>query len=180
MLGATLLLGACSPDQITSSLELAVDAAIAAGPAVEAAAGVPADTQQIVGEYLDAAETCLSEAAAALDAAPARPSATAAQIAAVCSATLEKSPALPAGTPASVTAAVNAVATALAKFLGSVPMPSPAGLPPSGASSFFAAQAPVKVKVDRKRLTRIHSKLLALREKLHRSKPQTRLSVSFA
>ena len=170
-LAACLLLAACSSDQITASLELAVDAAIAAAPAVEAAAGVSPDVQGIVSNYLGATETCLTSADGVLGSATVNAGAAAAQIAAACSADLLKGPALPAGTPTNVILAVQALSQALAKFLSAIPSTKTVSLylaHPAMVSGFAGPQrsSSAKLKLDRKRLVRIHAKLAALRAKL--------------
>ena len=167
--GLCLGLCACTSDQVTTSLELAVDAMIAAAPAVEIAANVPPATQTAIANYLAFTETCLASAQSVLANKTATVATIAAQIAASCSADELKSPVLPAGTPQNVVTAVNAVSSALGTFLGNIPKASSSLYAGGPTVSSFFGTAPVatKVKPDRKRLDRIKTKLDALHAKLH-------------
>jgi hypothetical protein len=161
---------ACTSNEITTNLELAVDAAIAIAPAVETAANLPLETQTIVSAYLAVTQTCLDTAAATLDQPNVNRPAAAAQITAACAAAVSHSPALPPGTPANVVAAVGAISQALAKFLQSIhtatPPPALALLKGAPAFGFLPANTgPDNVKptrADRKRLARIREKLRKL------------------
>lgn len=160
-----LFLTACTADQVTTSLELAVDAALAAAPAIEQAAGVAPDTQQAVSGYLALTQTCLVSAESVLSAG--RPVASAAAaVADACSANALQSPVLPSGTPSNVVSAVNAVAKALSVFLNSVPKSAAIYLSHPEFASGFAGK-PAKAKADKKRLARIRRKLEKLKRQAH-------------
>jgi hypothetical protein len=144
-----------------------VDALTAAAPFAEQAAGLPPATQTAVGAYLSLANSCLSSAQTVLEAATVPTAAASAQIAAACADDVLTAPVLPASTPADVTAAVAAAAAAVAKFRNSLPKPS-AGLflPHPEFVNGFAGSKPRKLKIDRKRLAKIRSKLDALGARL--------------
>ncbi len=160
-LAAVMFCTACvSADQITRDLELAVDAAIAAAPAVEVSANVPPATQAIVAAYLGLVQTCL-KAAAGAETTTGITAAGAAAIAAACGSSLTASPTLPTGTAANVVTAVTAVSASLSVFLQALPSPTTAAL---------SLHSGKKFKLDSKKLDVVKNKLEMLDSKLKATK----------
>ena len=159
---ALLSLTACNADQITTTLELVVDAAIAAAPAVEASAGVAPLTQQIIATYLQGAQQCTAAAATTLASGTATPAQKAAAVAGECAGLL--APDLPAGTPAATVNAVAAVANALSQFLAQLNSTKLAMVlsHPELARGFEGASKQATA-INMKRVRRIQSKAAKLR-----------------
>jgi hypothetical protein len=163
-----LCLSACSADQITTTLELAVDAAIAATPAIEAAAHVSPQIQATVSAYLTTAETCLTDADSAVNAPGATPASTAAAIAGSCGNAVIQTPGFPQGTPSAIVAALGAVASAIATFLQNLQGTAVAMAEhPQFARSF--ADSP-QAKISKAKAAKIHKKILELKAKLAKAK----------
>lgn len=157
-LAAVVFVAACSGDNITKYLELAVDAAIAATPAIETVAGVAPATQQQIATYLNLVEGCLTAAAGA-ESPTGITAAGAAAVTAACASNLIASPNLPAGTPTEVVAAIAAVANAISTFLQQLPAASVQKVA-------LASGKTAKFKLDTKRMASIKAKLAILDGKL--------------
>lgn len=153
------LLTACTGEQVTATLEAAVDAAIAVAPVIEAS-GVSPGMQMIIGNYLTAAQSCMGRATTILGAATLAPAEQGVQIASACA--TSASVTLPLGTPQNVAVAVTAVASAIANFIQATHAPVP--LPP-GAHSFFETKDAARKHIDQKRLARIRKKLEKIKTK---------------
>lgn len=161
-------LSACSGDQITTTLELAVDAAIAATPAIEAAAHVSPQMQAMVSAYLATAETCLADADSAVNAAGATPASIAAAIAGSCGSAVTQTPGFPQGTPTAIVAAVGAVASAIATFVIHLQATTVTmARHPEFARSF--ADSP-QAKISKAKAAKIHKKILELQARLAKAR----------
>lgn len=149
-----LLTVACTGEQVTATLEAAVDAAIAVAPVIEATSGVSPGVQAIIGTYLTAAQGCMGHAVTVLGSGGLTPADQGAQIASACATSATVT--LPLGTPQNVAVAVTAVASAITNFIQATHAPVP--MPPL-AHSFFETKGAAKKHLDQKRLARIRRKL---------------------
>lgn len=153
-------------DNITTTLELAVDAALAAAPSLEAVAGANPAVVAAVTTALTAAEACLNAAQNTLTGTSTVSSVGAAQIIAACATAVL--PSVPAGTPSNVAAAIAALGNAISTFIGSLPKAGVAAYVahPEMVNSFAGSSG--KTKLNKKALKRIAGKLTTLHGALHK------------
>jgi len=142
-LAGLLALTACSTSQLVDSLDIVTTAATAAVDALQSVASIPPQ----VLTYLTAVNggiTCTTDELTAGDAAAVQAS----KIAACFAVSLQ--PVLPSGTPSTVVSVIDAVASALANFLKTLPSATVVSATPAGAFSFAPSPKTKPVKLSRK------------------------------
>lgn len=169
ILVAALALTACTSENVTVTLEAAVDAAIAAAGIFETISGVSPQTQAAVGTYLSLAQACVTDAVTTLSDKTETPAAQVAKIAASCAASAQST--LPAGTPQNVVLAVTAVSNAITAFLTELHSTSVTSVnafvltSPAMVSAFANKPGAAAPHLNQRRLKRIHEKVLKLQQK---------------
>lgn len=148
----------CGTSQVIGNLELAVDAVSVALPLIGPAAGLPADLQAQIQQYLAATNTAIGQASVILSS-PASDAAKAAEIAAAFAGVAV--PAVPAKYQG-IASAVQQVAVLVSKFLAGLPVASTQPLAVRAHAAIVATPGkttPFSIS-DQKRLLNIREKVL--------------------